>query len=249
MPLSFVGIYNVAYRIQDHLLTLPLLSISLMFPLVTSLVVQKEDDRISDYIRVYAPQIVYFWTLFLSFFLIFGHEILLIFGADYAIASLPLTILFVGIAFRIFPIIESPMLSSYGLIKEMVGLSIFMSVINLGLDFLLIPRIGLSGAAVATTIAFAVSAFSRTFLVRSKLGINNFKSYPWMFPIIVSFVGSVFIHDILPKILFLFIMIALCLFVAKKSAVFNADSLFLLDSIEMPATLRQIIKRGYSILT
>jgi PST family polysaccharide transporter len=248
MALSFVGIYNIAYRIQTYLVMLPALSISLMFPLITSLVVYKEEDKIPKYINVYAPQITFFWALLLSVFVIFGHEILLIFGPDYTAATFALAVLLVGMAFRIFNIIESPLLTSYSLVKQTVMVSVAISAINLGLDFLLIPLIGLAGAAVATTIAFACGAVFSTFLVRKRLRMNIFRSFPWIFPVILSFVGFVFISGLVPRIAFLLVLLVFCLLIAKRSAVFNSDSLMLLDSIEMPAFLRKTIKRAYAIL-
>lgn len=248
MALAFVGIYNLAYQLQNYLLMIPLLSVGLMFPLMTSLVVTKEEAKIGQYIEVYAPQITFFWALIVSLFLVFAPEIFLLFSADYAGASFVFSILLMCIAFRIFLIIESPAFSSYGLIKQGTSINVAIGVINLGLDFLLIPRMGISGAAVATTIAFVSGTFASTFIIKKKLEINNFKSYPWLLPVIVTFIGSVFIDGLVPRALFLLIVIAISLLVARRSAVFNSESLAILDSIDMPAFLRQTIRKVYSLV-
>ena len=248
MALAFVGIYNVAYQMQTYLIMVPLLSASLMFPLMTSLIVTREEDKIGQYIKLYAPQIAFSWALTVSVFLVFAPEIFWLFGPNYAGASFAFTILLLCIAFRIIPIIESPALSSYGLIKQAVSISVAIGVINLGLDFLLIPAMGISGAAVATTVAFVAGALGRTFILRRELGINNFKCYPWLFPVIVTFIGSVFIDGLVPRALFLLMVILVSLLVAKRSAVFNSESLVILDSIDMPAFLRQTIKKVYSLV-
>lgn len=248
MALAFVGIYNVAYTIQNYLIMVPLFSIDLMFPLMTSLIVEKKDASIAQYIKTYAPQIAFMWAVFLSLFIIFSRELFLIFGSDYLIASLPFSILLIGVSFRIFALIESPILSSYALIKEIVVISVTVGVINLGLDYWLIPLMGISGAAVATTVAFTFGAIVRSFVVKRKLGMNDFRNYPWILPALVSFGGSVVISS-LPLRVVLFLVVITCSFlVAKRSTVFNADSLAILDSIEMPAFLRQNIRRVYSIL-
>lgn len=248
MALAFVGIYNVAYRIQAHLIMVPLLSIDLMFPLMTSLIVEKKEASIAQYIKNYAPQIAFVWAVFLSLFIIFSRELFLIFGSDYLIASLPFSILLIGASFRVFALIESPILSSYALIKEMVLIGVGMGVINLGLDYWLIPLMGISGAAVATTVAFTFGVVVRSFVIKRKLGMNDFRNYPWILPALVSFGGSVVISS-LPLRVVLFLVVITCSFlVAKRSTVFNVESLAILDSIEMPAFLRQTIKRGYSIL-
>ncbi len=248
MALTFVGVYNVAYLVQNYLIMIPMLSVSLMFPLMTTLIVTKEEEKIGLYVKNYAPQIVLTWALLVSLFLIFAPEIFRLFGSEYAAASLPFTILLVSIAFRIFPIIESPILSTYGLIKEAVTTGIAISIINLGFDFLLIPRVGISGAAIATTIAFVSGAFARTFILKRKLGVNNFKSYPWLYPVIVSFIGSLFIESFVPRGLFLTVVIVISLLVTRRSTVFNTESLAILDSIDMPVLLRQTIRKVYSFV-
>lgn len=248
MALAFVGIYNVAYLLQDYLIMIPMLSISLVFPLMTSLIVTREEAKIGHYLKVYAPQIAFFWALIVSLFLVFTPEILWLFGSDYAAAFFPFAILLVCIAFRIVTIIQSPVLSSYGLIKQGTIINVAIGVINLGLDFLLIPRMGISGAAVATTIAFVSGTFAVSFLTKKKLGINIFKSYPWLSPVIITFIGSVFIDGLVPRALFLLMVIVVSLLVAKRSAVFNSESLAILDSIDMPAFLRHTIRKVYSLV-
>jgi len=248
MALAFVGIYNVAYLLHDYLIMIPLLSTSLMFPLMTSLIVTKEESKISQYIKVYTPQIAFFWALTVSLFLVFAPEIFWLFGTDYAMASFPFTILLLCIAFRVIPIIEAPVLTSYGLIKQAVSVSVAIGVINLGLDFLLIPKMGISGAAVATTIAFVSGAFARTFIIKKELEIDNFKSYRWLFPVVIAFIGSIFIDGLMLRVLFLLMVIAVSLLIAKRSAVFNSESLTILDSIDMPTFLRHTIRKVYSIV-
>lgn len=247
MALSFVGIYNVAYRIHDYLTMVPMLSIDLMVPLMTSLIVEKKEASIAQYVKNYAPQLAFIWALFLSLFIIFSRELFLIFGSDYLIASMPLSILLIGASFRIFTLIESPILTSFALIKEMVAISIFIGVINLGLDYWLIPLMGISGAAVATSVAFTLGVILRSLVVKMKLGINDFCNYPWILPALLSFAGTFAVSSLLWRIV-LFVAVMTCSFLfAKRSTVFNTDSLAILDSIEMPTSVRQTIRKVYSI--
>ena len=248
MALSFVGIYNAAYQLQEYLITIPMLSISLMFPLMTLLIITKEETKIGQYIKVYAPQIAFLWALILSAFLVFAREIVFLLGIDYAAASFPLIILLFCLAFRIFPIIESPILSSYGLIKQGTAINVVIGVTNLALDFILIPKMGISGAAVATATAFILGAFIETFILKKKLGMNNYKNYPWLFPAMISFAGSMLIDGLAYRVVFLVVVIIVSILVAKRSSVFNLESLAILDSIDMPVPVRRSIRQVYSIL-
>jgi O-antigen/teichoic acid export membrane protein len=243
-----VGIYSVAYRLQNYLILIPMLSITLMFPLMTSLLVKKKEEAIDKYIQNYAPQIAFCWCILCIIVLCFSREVFLIFGSKYKNAIIPFMVLLLGIYFRIFPIIESPILSSYGLIKEMVILSLGTSIINLILDYLLVQRAGITGASIATTIAFIFTAISRTLLVKQKLHIDNFKSYLWAIPVIVALACNLGVLRLSIRAVMAFIIIALAVHVAKRKKVFTSESLKLIDQINMPQIIRVGIKRGYTYL-
>ncbi|MFC1871158.1 oligosaccharide flippase family protein [Chloroflexota bacterium] len=247
MPVVFVGIYNIAYKIQDYIFGLPNLSRSLMFPLMTSLVVTGQTEKINRYMKSYVPQIVFFWSLILSLFMVFGREIMLIFGQDYVAAFLPFSILLAASGLRIFYVIESPILSSHSLTKEIAGMAIATAIINLGLDYLLIPIMGISGAAVATSISLVVIVIMRSFVVKRKTGINDFVNYPWIFPALLS-LGAIFIDSLPSRSILLLAVVIVSLLVAKKSAIFNRDSLTIMDTIDMPVYVRRTVKAVYSLL-
>lgn len=248
MSLSFVGIYNVAYQIQGYLIMIPMLSVSLMFPLMTSLIVTNSESKISWYKRVYSSQIAFLWALVISVFIVLASLIFWLFGADYAAAVFPFNILLLGVTFQIISVVNSPVLSAHGLMKEMAVISIIVAAMNLGLDVLLIPLVGINGAAIATAAALAFGAIGYSLVINKRLKINDFTSYAWLFPAIISFAGSVFIHGLAYQAIFLAVVIIISILVAKRSTIFNMESLAILDSIDMPAFVRQMIKRVYSIL-
>jgi len=248
MSLSFVGIYNVAYQIQGYLIMIPMLSVSLMFPLMTSLIVTNSESKINWYKRVYSSQITFLWALVISVFIVLASLISWIFGADYAAAVFPLNILLLGVAFQIITVVNSPVLSARGLMKEMAVINIIMAAMNLGLDVLLIPLLGISGAAIATAAVLTLGAIGYSLVINKRLKINDFTSYAWLFPAIVSFTGSVFIRGLAYQAIFLVVVIIISILVAKRSTIFNMESLAILDSIDMPTFVRRMIKRVYSIL-
>ena len=248
MPVAFVGIYNIAYRAQSYIFGLPNLSRSLLFPIMTSLIVTGREIEIRRYIMNYVPQVVFFWSLVLSLFMVFGREIMLIFGRDYVAAFLPFAILLVASSLRIFYVIESPILSSHGLTKELAGMAIATALINLGLDYLLIPQMGMSGAALATSISLIAVVIMRSLIVKWRTGINNFPYYPWTFPAILS-IGAIFMDSLPLRTLLLLVVVIISLAVAKKSAIFNSESLAILDSMDMPIFVRRVARTVYSWLT
>jgi O-antigen/teichoic acid export membrane protein len=215
---------------------------------MTSLIVTNSESKISWYKRVYSSQIAFLWALVISVFIVFAPLIFWLFGSDYAAAVFPFNILLLGIAFQIVSVINSPVLSAHGLIKELAIINVIMAAMNLGLDVLLIPLLGISGAAIATAAALAFGAIGYSLVINKRLKINDFTSYVGLFPAIISFAGSIFIHDIAYRAIFLVVVIFISILVAKRSTVFNMESLAILDSIDMPAPIRRMIKRIYTIL-
>jgi len=247
MPVAFVGIYNIAYRIQSYIFGLPNISRSLMFPIMTSLIVTGQTDKISRYVKNYVPQLVFLWSLVLSLFMVFGKELMLIFGRDYEAAFLPFSILLAASSLRIFYVIESPILSSHGLTKELAGMAIATALINLGLDYLMIPIMGISGAALATSISLIAVVIMRSLIVKWRTGINDFPHYFWAFPSVLS-LGAIFMNGLLLRAALLLAIVILSFAVAKKSAIFNSESLAILETIDMPVFIRRAVKTVYSLL-
>lgn len=249
MALAFVGIYNVAYVLQVYAVRVSLMSIGIMFPLMVSWIVSGKENRIREYMRLYVPQIVFGWALVVSIVVMFAAEITSAFGRDYAMAGLPFSILLASVAFRIFPVLQSPVLSSYKLVKEAVSISLLIGVLNVVLDFLLIPRMGMVGAAISTSVAFTTGAIVSTAIMRAKVGIDNFSYYPWLFPVAFGYLGLVFGDDLFLKVAVSVIIIIGSLWIAKTATLFTTESLQNMETVEMPSLLRKFLEKGYSLLS
>jgi O-antigen/teichoic acid export membrane protein len=192
--------------------------------------------------------VIFLWSLLLCIPLALAPEIFSIFGPKYHGAVLPFKILIFALAFRIFVVIDSPVLSSYGYIKHMVVISMMVGVINLILDFILIRHIGIIGASIATTIAFAFGTLSRSALLKRKLELDVFRFLPYLLPIFVTFGAVYYIQNMLLRVVILSTVIGLSLFIGRGSGIFNAESLNIIDSIEMPHFMRTGIKKYYGYL-
>lgn len=104
----------------------------------------------------------------------FAPELLeVVFGADYRIAGTALQILIMGQAINV-------MFGSVGTILNMTGLEnlamrgmVIAIVINLGLDLLLIPLLGLSGAALASALTITIWNAILRYYVKDRLGIES----------------------------------------------------------------------------
>lgn len=150
-----VGIYSIAFTFAELLWFLPTAASLVLFPRATKLE-QHESDRFTSQI----VRISLFATLVCAIlFTVIGYPLIsLLFGDRFLYSYLPMLVLLPGV----FALSLSKLLSSniYARGFPIVN-SLFTAialVVTITLDFLLIPRYGVIGAALATTIAYTTSA-------------------------------------------------------------------------------------------
>lgn len=150
-----VGFYNVAVSIVLLLMIVPELFLKLFFPLIT-----KEYSKNNHEIVKQLSQQVGKWIfvlnipLFLIMFLFPGVIINVLFGSEYLVASNALKILSLG------TLVSSSLIWIYNNLLSMAGKTkllfinlLFASILNIFLNIFLIPKYGITGAAIATTIS------------------------------------------------------------------------------------------------
>jgi O-antigen/teichoic acid export membrane protein len=169
-----VGVYSAALR-AGQVLVLFLTSVSLMFsPFVADLHNRGETERLDRIFKALTR-----WTLAATI-PVFGvlavapEAVLRIFGADFAGGQAALLILLAGQFLNVAT-------GSVGFVLIMVGRTGWDLVVyagslalNLGLAFLLCPRYGMEGAAIANSVTFALSKWARLALVAKFVSIQPY---------------------------------------------------------------------------
>ena len=209
----WVGIYNAALPIALLLTMSSEVFMQLFFPLITK-EMSLDNHRVASELSkqivkwtfiINAPilTLIYFFPgVFINFF----------WGKDYLLASNSLKILAIGYFIFSLANVSINLLSSKGKSKVILSNLLVISVINLSLNFILIPKYGIDGSALATMISLIIWAIllfaeSHVFVgiipLRRKL-LNVFISA--LIPALIMF----YIHDyfnfgILGLSLFIFI--------------------------------------------
>ncbi|MBS3108011.1 flippase [Candidatus Woesearchaeota archaeon] len=157
VPVRFVGIYNSAVPVAS-LILLFMMSFNLIFlPILSTLYGQgKIDEAKKVYLAV--NKWVFTATLpILASFILFATPIIrIIFGEAYLEAATVLIILSIGYFIGSF---VTPIYNLFNMVERTkINLSIgfIATVINISLNWLLIPRYGISGAAIATATSFLI---------------------------------------------------------------------------------------------
>ncbi|MBU0894638.1 MAG: flippase [Nanoarchaeota archaeon] len=171
-----VGIYNAAVPIAFLLYFAPEIFVQLFFPLIT-----KEFSRKNlDLIRELSKQVgKWIFALNLPFLLILiafpGAIINLLFGPQYIEVEQALRILSFGVFLASIFRISDVLIAMKGKSKIILINIVVASTINLFLNFLLVPKYGLIGAALSTTISYVILSMMQMFEAKHYLSIVPLK--------------------------------------------------------------------------
>ncbi|MCP3968438.1 MAG: oligosaccharide flippase family protein [Lentisphaerae bacterium] len=176
--LEATAIYNIALpivQIMKSMLFLPLVFI----PIATELWHKKELGAISDICNaVMMLALAAFWVvvMFMSFF---GRYLVsLLFADKFLAASAPLTILGSGILFLLIAQFFIAAISAIERLRAVAYIGISGVVFNIIFNTVLIPFLGIEGAALATSLSY-FTIFIFAFVVLKRDVPNLRLLYPW----------------------------------------------------------------------
>ncbi|MDO8460022.1 MAG: flippase [Nanoarchaeota archaeon] len=161
-----VGIYNAAVPIALLFYFVPELFMQLFLPLITREYGKKNLPLIKELSKQVGKWIfVVNLPLFILIMAFPGAIINIFFGSEYLVAQNALRFLALGSFISSIFTISQNTLSMAGKSKAILIATIFTSIINLSLNILLIPKYGLTGAAIATAVSFII--LSLIFFIQS----------------------------------------------------------------------------------
>ncbi len=174
MKTSDVGIYNTAVKIA--------MSSSLILISVNSIVAPKlsesfNNNRINDFKKIIYSSvklIFYFSMPIILVIMIFPEFFLGIFGVSFLEARISLIILLFGQIINVLSGSVGIILNMTGKQKVFRNILFFSLFINIILNYVLIPRLGLNGAAIASTVSFALWNFSSVIYIYKKYNVLTF---------------------------------------------------------------------------
>lgn len=168
-----VGIYGVAYAATSFMGMLSTAFNFLGSPIASEL---EHGGNIDEVTRVFES--IAKWLMIGSVCIliplgVFSTEfITIVYQPRYSSGGIVLTILAVGFAIKNVLGIHGPILEALGYSRVLSINSILAAGTNLILNIVLIPKYGISGAAIATVLSFALRDVLATFEVRYFLGVS-----------------------------------------------------------------------------
>lgn len=174
-PASEVGIYQAAAQTSNLFITI-LGAFNLAFtPMIAELYHRGEIARLNELFKVSTKWAVYLSTpLFLVIWVAPDEFMTTLYGAHYSRGGLILAVLAVGQLVNVGTGAVFFLLVMTGQQRRLIEISAIALVVTVGLDCLLIPRIGPIGAAFGTVLVGAGMWLFMLFQLRSSLGLWPF---------------------------------------------------------------------------
>jgi len=252
-PAVEVGWYAAAYQPLTVLGHLRLAGIAAVLPLLVSFATAKRFATLVWSLDDLLPQIA--WAAGIGAALAAaGVELIpLVLGAEYTPAVEPCRILMIAAACSCVAVFFEAIARATDRVGITVVVLAVVAVANVGLDVLLIPRVGIAGGAIATSIAFGASlAIYLPWSNRvEKLGgaaVRRMWIPLGVAPSIVCAIAAPYFSAAALRAACCLAVVAAGLCAARMGRVFRRETLGKLDAVRMPAMVRSALRLFYRIM-
>lgn len=169
-----IGIYRVAVG-AAALGTFGLGAVnSVVAPRFARLHEQGDFERLQRVVTRSARLILFLSLSVVAFFVLFGRPLLgLAFGAEFVASYVPLVILLGGQLVSSTAGSVGQLLNMAGHERDSAKAIVLAAIVNVGLNLLLIPPLGIVGAAIASAVSLSIQNVWLWLAVRRRLGINS----------------------------------------------------------------------------
>ncbi len=187
--LTEVGIYNVILPTSLLFLYCGTAISSVILPMASELWVKNDKKRLIEGIRILYHYLFVGILPLVGVLFVFASFILQVFfGKEYVVGALALQILLGGVFLYALSVTNQSVFAAIGK-PQVVTMIIFISaVVNVGLNLILIPRYGIMGAAISTSVCYVVAFVISVWKMKCYLGIE----VPWKQWLKLVFVGAFF---------------------------------------------------------
>lgn len=168
-----VGAYEIAWRILVPIFILSKAVSSTVFPQISVWDANGEQEQIErTFTRAVTPSIVFIIPAFFGAVALSQEILVLLFGADFGAATLALPILVLGLVPRAIRSLTGKTLQGIDRPEFVNRASVVDMVTNVVLNVILIWQFGLIGAAIATSVSYAVGATLRWYYLEQYLTLS-----------------------------------------------------------------------------
>lgn len=173
-----VGSYNSALPTAALLITFPMALNSLFLPVMVPLLSKNLRKTASEVYSSMTKWVFLFSLPICLMFVLFSRQVLrVIWGGEYEVAAFSLQILAIGhLVYSLF--YSSPdLLSALNKPKLVLQSMLISAIANVGLNLLLVPRMGMEGSAISTSIALSLYGIICSYHVWKNSGLQPLNAF------------------------------------------------------------------------
>ncbi|GAI07169.1 unnamed protein product, partial [marine sediment metagenome] len=168
--MSDVAFYEVALPIATIILIAITPLTAFLFPTISHYYHNRQFKMIRSILQaIYNTGFFLFLPLGIIFFLFPQEIIIVLFGPKYVSARIALQILSIGFIFKGFSLLNFAVALGIGKVKTKSLIIFIGAILNVILNFVLIPPFGITGAAIATSLSFLVMFIASLSYIESKI--------------------------------------------------------------------------------
>ena len=246
---SDIGVYSLSYQGMTAVQQISMVIGVVTTPMMVSFLIRGRKDLILRYLDRIVPQGMILWNFFVCT-VTFGsfYLIPLVFGLDFRESCTPFALLMIGMGWNVLNTLYSPVMTSYELIKQSMGIGIVIAVVNFAGDMLLVPLFGISGASMATAFSFFLGGVLSHWVVYRHMGLRGYKELLLPVSSLLAIILLVASSHLLLRLLCFAVISFGFWMIARMLRLFNKEDLALLEKIEMPRLVRYLIEKTYACL-
>jgi stage V sporulation protein B len=240
LPLKEVGIYSLAYTGLGAIEAVVLLMPMVLTPIFVSLATQGEDHLTDRYILRVLPQISILWGFLIMFLALTSLWVIpIVFGQDFTESASIFLVLLITLNLSVITGLCVPILVGYEMVTKMVLVNFSASIINLFLDIVFIPRIGIMGAALATTLSYGFITISYYELVKRRFDFAPGRLVLFIGIVALQIGGLLLCDSMLIRLTITVIAAGMYLSGSKLLDIFGCQDKGIYASLEMPPLLKK----------
>lgn len=235
LPLGALGLYYVVYQIFSKLAAMDSIFSRIIYPSLSRLFFSNNFDELIVIYQKTQIKVLVFMGLACALICGFSQTILGVFGHEFTAGSSVLCILTLGIFINIFSTLPSTLIIAMNKPLFVSSTLCIVALSNLVLNIILIPKMGLNGAAIANTAGLLVGAvifnFSFGSVLKQKVYNINYSLHLCKIMILILLTGifakiaDVHFHCIIFMLFSSFILSLLYFAVLEKLNLFHSKEM------------------------
>ncbi|MFH1615695.1 MAG: flippase [Planctomycetota bacterium] len=191
LPFTSLAYYTVAYDISSRLWYIPNNIMRAFFPVFSKYHAMRDKERLKKYYLSAFKYVVIGSTFVAVLLAAFGNEILQYWiNPDYAVhGRVTLQILAIGLLMSCYACVPFSLVTACGFSRVVAKVHILIAVINLALCVLLIPLVGIEGAAFAWLIEHIIDLLILLHVVKARIvsvGLTEYVKKIFARPVFLS---------------------------------------------------------------